>query len=94
MCVCVCLCVCMIYNLNLIVNTLFFVYVLMLRCKDHFHYNWSLVWYIIVTTAGDNNRTTHLTEVPCEDEAVSEFCVGRAQCRKLVYFVKICGSYL
>jgi len=49
-CVCVCVYVNFIYNLNLFVNGLFFVHVLMLNYKDHFHYYWSLVWYI--TTMG------------------------------------------
>jgi hypothetical protein len=45
----------------------------MVSYKDHFHYNWSLVWYVIVTTAGDNSGMTDLTEVPCEDEQCLNF---------------------
>ena len=68
----------------------------MVSCKDHFHYNWSLVWYLIVTTAGDNSGTTVLTEVPCEDEQCLNFMYGQHSKESLhtllKYVVPICSN--
>lgn len=71
----VCVCVNFTYNFSLFVHALFFVHVFMLSFQECFHYSWSLIWYIILTTAEicrnnewENSGKTDLTEVPREDE--------------------------